>query len=188
MKIRAWHLGAVVVGGLALLAVSVLALLAASVAGAQPTRPLDAGEQKQLETLQKTVKGLDATAGTVAKTSAGQRRVLQALAKQFKVQDSVVAGLKGRKMGYGEIASVLALSQELMKKDKKLGQQQALDTIIARRQAGAGWGVIARDLGLKLGNVVTELKKVDKVMESAKLDKTAQLQLDKPEKMQRASR
>jgi len=68
-------------------------------------------------------------------------------------------------MGYGEIATALALSQELMKGDKALTQQQALDTILAKRASGEGWGKIAHELGLKLGHVVSEVHKADKRVE-----------------------
>ena len=186
MAIRAWHLGVVVLGGLALLVVSVLALLAASVAGAQPSRPLDVGEQKQFDMLQKTAKDLDADGDKAARTPDGQRRAVQTLARQFKVQDTVVMDLRVRKMGWGEIAAALALSQQLMRKDTNLSQQAALDNILARRNAGAGWGMIARELGLKLGRVVSEVKMADTHMASAKPEKMGKM--DRPEKMQKVER
>ena len=60
-----------------------------------------------------------------------------------------------------EITAALALSQQLMKHDK-VTRQQALDRILAARKSGQGWGAIARNLGLKLGDVVTDVKKTDK--------------------------
>ena len=60
-----------------------------------------------------------------------------------------------------EITMALALSQEFMKHDKTLSQQ-ALDTILAKRTAGEGWGKIAHDLNPKLGQVRSEVEKAEK--------------------------
>lgn len=88
----------------------------------------------------------------------------------------------------------LALSQQLMKQDKTqtLTQQAALDKILADRQAGKGWGVIAHQYDLKLSQVISEVKKADKAAEHiagkpdatvAKVDK-----LDKPEKPEKPAK
>jgi len=74
-----------------------------------------------------------------------------------------------------------------MKKDTTLTQQQALDKIVADRQAGQGWGEIAHGLGLKLGHVISDVKKADKAADHVargkpdKVDHVAKV--DKPEKM-----
>ena len=60
-----------------------------------------------------------------------------------------------------EITMALALSQEFMKHDKALSQQ-ALDTILAKRTAGEGWGKIAHDLNPNLGHVRSEVEKAEK--------------------------
>lgn len=192
MRIRAWHLGAVVAAGIALLVVGVVALLAASVAGAQ-VRPVDAGDQKQVEMLQKNAILLDVDAAKASKMPDGQRRVVQTLAKQFKVQDTMVTDLRNRQMGYGEIAVAFALSQELMKTDKNLSQQAALDKVLAQRKTGIGWGMIARNLGLKLGNVISEVKKADAhVAKPDRMSKTERpdkvQRVDRPEKPEKATR
>jgi hypothetical protein len=87
-----------------------------------------------------------------------------------------------------------------MKRDTTLGQQAALDKIVAERQAGKGWGVIAHDLGLKLGPVVSEVKKAGKATEqvAGKPDKVAGVEKsekaekiekpDKPEKIEKIER
>jgi hypothetical protein len=107
-------------------------------------------------------KKLDTDSGRVkAATPDGRRRVAETIAKQFNVPEKLVNDLRGRKVGDGEITAALALSQQLMKHDK-VTRQQALDRIFAARKSGQGWGAIARSLGLKLGDVVTDVKKTDK--------------------------
>ncbi|MFL5418651.1 MAG: ATP-binding cassette domain-containing protein, partial [Myxococcales bacterium] len=109
-----------------------------------------------------------------------------------RLDDDARAELRNRKLGFGGATIALALSQELMKRDPRLGQQAALDTILAQRAAGKGWGVIAHEQGLKLGPVVSEVKKAnksteqvagkpEKVIRSEKTDKPDKL--DKPDKI-----
>ena len=101
-----------------------------------------------------------------------------------------MTGLRNRNLSPGQATIALALSQQLMKQDKTLSQQQALDKIVADRQAGQGWGEIAHGLGLKLGRVVSEVKKADKAADHVargkpdKVDHVAKVDKpDKPEKM-----
>jgi hypothetical protein len=115
-------------------------------------------EQKQLETV---------GARVAAATPDGRRRVAETIAKQFSVPEKLVNDLRGRKIGYGEITVAVALSQQLIKRDK-VTQQQALEKVLGLRKSGHGWGVIARDLGLKLTDAVSAVKKTDKQL--AKLD------------------
>src|SRR5881296_1622194 len=152
-------------------------------AAAQSSGPMDPSEQKHAERLGAEAKELDAKAGK-AGTPEGQRRVTDAIAKDFKVDPSVVTDLRNRKMDYGEITIALALSQELMKQNKTLSQSQALDTILAKRTAGEGWGQIAHDLHLKLGHVRNELKKAEKQV--ARVERAEKA--EKPEKMEKAEK
>ena len=115
-------------------------------------------EQKQLETV---------GARVAAATPDGRRRVAETIAKQFNVPEKLVNDLRGRKIGYGELTVAMALSQQLIKRDK-VTQQQALEKVLGLRNSGHGWGVIARDLGLKLSDAVSAVKKTDKQL--AKLD------------------
>lgn len=149
-----------------------LAFLFVTAAGAQTSTP-DPGEVKHAQRLETQAKALDADAAKATATPDGQQRVTEALAKQFKVSESTITDLRNRKMGYGEIGIALALSQELQKQNKSLTQQQALDTIMARRQTGGqGWGAIAHSLGLKLGRVVSEVHSADRRVERlAKVEK-----------------
>jgi len=146
--------------------------------------------QKNERQLQAEAKKVDADAARAASTPDGQRRLEERLAKQFNVDPSVVTGLRNRNLSPGQTTIALALSQELMKRDKNLSQQAALDQILKERQAGKGWGVIAHELGLKLGHVVSEVKKADKAADNVakgkpdKPDHVAKVEKpDKPEKV-----
>jgi hypothetical protein len=146
--------------------------------------------QKHERQLRANATRLDDDAARAASTPDGQRRLDERLAKQFGVDASVVSGLRNRNLSPGQATIALALSQQLMKKDTTLTQQQALDKIVADRQAGQGWGEIAHGLGLKLGHVISDVKKADKAADNVargkpdKVDHVAKVDKpDKPEKM-----
>ena len=143
--------------------------------------------QKHERQLQADAKQLDADAARASSTPDGQRRVTERIAKEFKVQTSVVTDLRNRIGGYGQATIALALSQELMKKDKTLSQSAALAQVVALRQERKGWGVIAKELGVKLGHVVSEVKKAAKATDHFagkpdKADKDKVAKAEKPEK------
>src|SRR5205809_1740557 len=172
-------------------------LLMAGVALALPmSAPADdvKDNQKHERQLQADARQLDADATRASNTPDGQRRVTERIAKEFKVQPSVVTDLHSRMGGYGQATIALALSQELMKQDKTLSQQAALDHIVALRQEGKGWGVIAHGLGVKLGYVVSDVKRAEKATDRVagkpdKADKVAKAEKpekpEKPEKMEK---
>ena len=174
MRIRFW--GKVL--GAALLGVAVVAAAAQAQPRPQPAvktpapppaRPLTDTERRTADELTAEQKRLDADGARVfAASPDGRRRVPETIAKQFGVSDKVVNDLRARRMTYGEVTVALAISQQLMKRDKGLGQQRALDRVLALRKPGQGWGVVARDLGAKIDEVVGEVKRTDK--ELAKLD------------------
>ena len=148
--------------------------------------------QKHERQLQADAKQLDADAAR-ASTPDGQRRVTERIAKEFKVQTSVVTDLRNRIGGYGQATIALALSQELMKRDKTLSQPAALEQVVALRQARKGWGVIAKELGVKLGHVVSEVKKAEKATDHIagkpdKTDKDKVAKAEKPEKMEKPAK
>jgi hypothetical protein len=130
-------------------------------------KPLTPAERKVSEELWVEQRKLDTDARAVAATTDGRKRIAEAIAKQMDVTDKLVMDLHGRKLGYGELTVALALSRQLMKRDK-VTQQQALDRVLGQRRSGQGWGAIARDLGLKLDDALTDVKKTDKRL--AKLD------------------
>jgi hypothetical protein len=65
-----------------------------------------------------------------------------------------------RKIAYGEITVALALSQQLVKRDKTT-PQKAVDRVLEVRRSGQGWAATARSLGLKLAHVLRRVDKID---------------------------
>jgi hypothetical protein len=130
-------------------------------------KPLTPAERKLSEELWAEQRKVDSDTRALAASADGRKRVAEAIAKQMDVSDKLVMDLRGRKLGYGEVTVALALSRQLMKRDK-LTQQQALDRVLGPRRSGMGWGAIARDLGLKLDDALSDVKKTDKRL--AKLD------------------
>lgn len=145
----------------------------------QPTAAkLTDAERKTADELRSEQKQLDISSARVMSGSPdGRQRVSETIARRFNVPEKVVNDLRARRMGYGEVAITLALSQQLMKRG--MTQQQALDRVIGLRTSGRGWGVVARDLGLKLGDVVSDVKKTDRQL--AKLDVGKPAGAEKPD-------
>ena len=114
--------------------------------------------------LRTTQQALDTeSAGRSAKSHA------EALAKQFKVEPQVVENLRASKQGWGEIGVRLALAQELTKVDSKTypTMTDALARVGDLRAEGKGWGAIAKELGFKLGPVVSEANRVRRKLRAA---------------------
>ena len=124
-------------------------------------KPLSQAERKMSEELWVEQRKVDSDTRATAATPDGRKRIAEAIAKQMDVTDKLVTDLRGRKLGYGEITVALAVSRQLMKRDK-LTQQQALDRVLGPRRAGQGWAAIARDLNVKLDDVVSDVRKTDK--------------------------
>jgi hypothetical protein len=128
---------------------------------------LTAAELKTSETLWVEQKKLDAESARVLAKPDGGRRVVATIAKHFNVPEKLVTDLRGRKLGHGEITVALALSQQLVKREK-VTQQKAVDRVLELRKAGHGWAAIARSLGLKLGDAVGHVQTIDQQL--ARLD------------------
>lgn len=86
----------------------------------------------------------------------------ETLAKQFQVEVKTVEQLRASKQGWGEISIRMALAQELVKTDSKTypTMTEALQKVGDLRAQGSGWGAIAKDLGFKLGPIVSEMRHV----------------------------
>jgi hypothetical protein len=98
---------------------------------------------------------LDHTAGTPK----GETVVMQKLEKEFNVSESTITGLRGQKLGFGEIAIVLGLASK-----EPGGITDANISSIMTLRAGPpvmGWGEIAGKLGVNLGSVVSSVRRVD---------------------------
>lgn len=128
-------------------------------------------------TLRTTQQALDTeSAGRSTKSHA------EALAKQFKVEPQLVENLRTAKQGWGEIGIRLALAQELMKVDSKTypTMTEALARVGDLRAEGKGWGAISKELGFKLGPVVSEANRVRQELRAEA--KTAGSDVHKPDK------
>lgn len=95
-----------------------------------------------------------------------QKAHAEPLAKQFKVDPSVVETLRASKQGWGEIAIRLGMAQELTKTDSKSYPTlaEAMRRIGKLRTQKMGWGTIGKELGLALGPVVSEVQRVRQEM------------------------
>ena len=104
--------------------------------------------------------------------------------RELTAQD--VQNLRAKKLGFGEISILLALTAKQTGSNPK-----SLNDILAMRQRGEGWGQLARDLGYKnLGGVLSSVKAMDKGITRVASDRGPQVdkvagvdKVDKPDKV-----
>lgn len=118
----------------------------------------------------KEEKQLEAGAADLNKNySEGRERVAGKIKAEFKVEDELLVGLRFKELGNGEIAVILAMAQNLPG-----GITDAnLHKIVALRDGPppAGWGKIAKELGLKLGPAISRVRKISaEVRKQEKID------------------
>jgi hypothetical protein len=113
-----------------------------------------AAESKEETNLQKEAAAINTTAGHAE----GEKLVTQRLEKDFNVSSDQIQGLRDKKMGYGEIAIVLSLSQKMPGGATDANIQQ----VMTMRQGPPtmGWGEIAKKLGTKLGPAVSQVRNI----------------------------
>lgn len=80
----------------------------------------------------------------------GVERVTERLSNQFNVPRETITDLRGQRLGFGEIAILLALSQRT---------GRSTDELLQEFRSGKGWGRIARDNNLNLGSVVSDVNR-----------------------------
>lgn len=102
----------------------------------------------------------------------------------------IVADLR-EGLGYGEVYISLALAQELVRTGG-MQPEDALNEVLGRRIEGRGWGRIAQDLGLNLGQVVSTARSGNQRLAAAfarPVDRAARPERPaKPERAQRPER
>ena len=113
----------------------------------------------------------------------GQKMVLSRLETTFNVDAARIDSLRSQKLGYGEIATVLALAQNMpggITDDN-------VNSILAMRTGPAhmGWGEIARSLGEKLGAVISKVNEVAKGSHEGIEKPERASRPEKPEKSER---
>jgi hypothetical protein len=87
--------------------------------------------------------------------SQGEHAIVQLLKKEFNVDEPMINYLQKRKQGYGDIAAILSLAQQMPGRIT----DPAVGKILSMRQGppAAGWGAISDRLGLKLGVVINQV-------------------------------
>jgi hypothetical protein len=88
-----------------------------------------------------------------------------------------IQDLRAKKLGFGEIATLLALTAA-QPNSPYSASAKSVNWTLTRRQAGEGWGKLGRDLGYQsLGPVVESVKGIDR-----DLTKVAMERAEKPNK------
>lgn len=118
------------------------------------------------------VKKLDAEVLTLDKDAGkheGREVITERLEKEFGATAGQIESLRDKKLGFGEIAIAFSLARRMPG-----GITNAnINTILAMRQGhpAEGRGKIAKKLGIKLGPVLSEVKKVERASHE-ELEKT----------------
>lgn len=93
-----------------------------------------------------------------AATPEGRERVVEHLSKELNVPPATLRAQREQsKLGWGELSIAHRLSQKT---------RVPVDQLIAEHKSGRGWGAIAKEHNVKLGPVVSELKKSDQALEA----------------------
>ena len=90
-----------------------------------------------------------------ARQSQGERAIIKLLKNEFNVDEAMINDLRDQQLGYGEIAVILSLSQQMPGRTVDIN----VNKILSLRQSApaGGWGMISDKLGLKLGAVVSQI-------------------------------
>ncbi len=83
----------------------------------------------------------------------GEQVVMDKLTKEFNINNDQVSALRDKKLGFGEIAAVLALA------DKMSGgiNDANINRVMSMHQSGRGWAKLAKSLDVDLGGVVSKV-------------------------------
>jgi len=124
--------------------------------------------------------------------SKGSNTQVQVLSKEFNVTPKTVEDLRA-KQGWGGVTIELAMAQHLTQTDPKTyptmtDALQKLDTLRAEKE---GWGKIAKDLGFKLGPVISaaEHTRQELVRDSQVAERPQKIEkVERPDRPQRPER
>src|SRR5512143_3860535 len=122
-----------------------LSLVFGGIAGAESSK-----DERNLE---REAKRLNDTA---AKPD-GERAVLKELSTTFKTGEPAIRSLRDRTPGYGEVAIVLSLAQTLPGGATDANVQKVM--ALKHGPPVMGWGQVARQLNVKLGRTVSQVRK-----------------------------
>jgi hypothetical protein len=139
-------------------------------------------------------KKLDSAAVQLDKDAAkpyGEKLVTDRIKTEFKVDDARIQGLREQKLGYGEISIALSLAKGLPGGITDANVQK----VMAMRQGPPvmGWGKIAKNLNVKMGPVISGVKKMSAEVrkqeaKDAKIEKKDSDKNEKNEKMEKHER
>ncbi|MCI0428441.1 MAG: hypothetical protein L0Z46_10540 [Nitrospiraceae bacterium] len=90
----------------------------------------------------------------------GQQKYIELLSKQFQLPGSEIEKLRNGGQGWGEVTIRLALADKLTKSDPTNFPtlSEAQERIGTLRNDGKGWGNISKELGFKLGPLVSDVR------------------------------
>lgn len=141
-----------------ILGVGIGCMLVAGSAGGVVLAQGTAADEQTLEKKATTLNGMPAS------PKLDEARV-QALARQFNVPESRIVELRNQRMGWGEITIGLAMAEHLAATSQTpMTTEQALTRIEELRGEKMGWGRIAKDLGFKLGPVISKVERSEAVV------------------------
>jgi hypothetical protein len=88
----------------------------------------------------------------------GAQIVTERLSKEFGVPDTQIKELRAKRLGFGEITILLSLAKQMPGGDTDANIQK----VLALRQTNppTGWGVVAKELGLKVGKTVSQSHRI----------------------------
>ena len=112
-----------------------------------------AASSKDERNLEREAKRLSDTA---AKPD-GEKAVLKELSSTFKTGEPAIRSLRDRTPGYGEVAIVLSLARTLPGGATDANVQKVL--ALQQGPPVMGWGQVARQLNVKLGRIVSQVRK-----------------------------
>lgn len=130
---------------------NVLWLLGSGLLGASPLPAWGADPAAPLDDHAKAI-------NRAAAAPEGRERVVEHLSRELNVPAATLrAQHEQSKLGWGELSIANRLAQ-------KTGVP--VDQLIAEHKSGKGWGAIAKERNVKLGPMVSELKKSDEALEA----------------------
>ncbi len=124
----------------------------ASLCIGKPTLAQSDADEARLQTMQR-----EADDDAVKR---GQKAQAELLAKQFQLPTGEIEKMRNAGQGWGEVTIRLALADKLVKTDPTNfpSLTSALERISTLRNDGKGWGNISKELGFKLGPVVSDVR------------------------------
>lgn len=102
-----------------------------------------------------------------AKSDSGKAEVINRLKNEFHVQESQINDLRDKEMlGYGEVGIALSLARQMPGGITDANIQKVMDLRQGERKTG--WGNVAKELNLNLGEVVSQAKRMSNERQSVR--------------------